>query len=88
MFGVILLATDHLPNWWDLAVIAAFSLVIYYWAVHSTLPDQRVSVAVEQVRPSVRRTGKVARLIPAGGAGPNPEDPAPPRPFRWVGSIA
>ena len=38
-----------LPNWWDLAAIAAFSLVIYYWAVHSTLPHQRVSAAVEQV---------------------------------------
>ena len=41
--------TNHLPNWWDLAAIAAFSLVIYYWAVHSTLPHQRVSAAVEQV---------------------------------------
>ena len=47
--GVTLLATSHLPNWQDLAAIAAFSLVIYYWAVHSTLPHQRVSAAVEQV---------------------------------------
>ena len=44
-----LMATNHLPNWWDLAAIAAFSLVIYNWAVHSTLPQQRVSAAVEQV---------------------------------------
>jgi hypothetical protein len=43
------MATNHLPNWWDLAAIAAFSLVIYNWAVHSTLPQQRVSAAVEQV---------------------------------------
>ena len=49
VFGVTLLATNRLPNWWDLAVIAAFSLVIYYWAVHSTLPHQRVIAAVEQV---------------------------------------
>ncbi len=49
VFGVTLLATNHLPNWWDLAAIAGFSLVIYYWAVHSTLPHQRVSAAVEQV---------------------------------------
>jgi hypothetical protein len=48
VFGVTLLATNHLPNWWDLAAIAAFSLAIYYWAVHSTLPHQRVSAAVEQ----------------------------------------
>ena len=49
VFGVTMLATNHLPNWWDLAAIAGFSLVIYYWAVQSTLPHQRVSAAVEQV---------------------------------------
>ena len=49
MFGVTLLATNRLPDWWDLAAIAVFSLAIYYWAVHSTLPHQRVSAAVEQV---------------------------------------
>jgi hypothetical protein len=38
VLGVTLLATSHLPNWQDLAAIAAFSLVIHYWAVHSTLP--------------------------------------------------
>ena len=38
-----------LPNWWDLAAIAAFSLAIYYWAVHSTLPHQRINAAVEDV---------------------------------------
>ena len=49
VFGVTLLATNHLPNWWDLAAIAAFGLVIYYWAVYSTLPHQRISAAVEDV---------------------------------------
>jgi hypothetical protein len=47
--GVTLLATSHLPNWQDLAAIAAFSLVIYYWAVHGTLPHQRISAAVADV---------------------------------------
>ena len=46
---LIALATNHLPNWWDLAAIAAFSLVIYYWAVHSTLPSQRINAAVADV---------------------------------------
>jgi amino acid transporter len=46
VFGVTLMATNHLPNWWDLAVIAAFSLVIYYWAVHSTLPHERIHAEV------------------------------------------
>jgi amino acid transporter len=41
--------TGRLPFWWDMLVVAAFSLAIYYWAVHSTLPHQRVSAAVEQV---------------------------------------
>jgi len=49
VFGVTLLATSHLPNWQDLAAIAAFSLVIYYWAVHRTLPHQRISAAVADV---------------------------------------
>jgi amino acid transporter len=49
VFGVTLLATNHLPSWWDLAAIAAFSLVIYYWAVHSTLPHLRINAAVEDV---------------------------------------
>ena len=44
-----LLATNRLPDWWDLAAIAVFSLAIYYWAVHSTLPHQRINAAVEDV---------------------------------------
>jgi hypothetical protein len=48
VFGVALLATSHLPNWQDLAAIAAFSPVIY-WAVHSTLPHQRIGAAVADV---------------------------------------
>ncbi len=49
VFGVTLLATKHLPNWWDLLVLAAFSLAIFYWAVHSTLPHDKVYAAVEAV---------------------------------------
>ena len=49
VFGVTLLATMRLPNWWDLFTVAAFSLVIYYWAVHSTLSHDKVQAAVEDV---------------------------------------
>jgi len=49
VFGITMAARLILPNWWDLAAIAAFSLVIYYWAVHSTLPHQRITAAVEDV---------------------------------------
>lgn len=49
VFGVTLLATHHIPNWWDLFVIAAFSLAIYYWAVQSTMSHDKVYKAVEDV---------------------------------------
>jgi amino acid transporter len=49
VFGITMAARQILPNWWDLAAVAAFSLVIYYWAVHSTLPHQRITTEVEQV---------------------------------------
>lgn len=49
VFGVTLLATMRLPNWWDLFTVAAFSLAIYYWAVYSTLPHDEVQAAVEEV---------------------------------------
>jgi amino acid transporter len=29
--------TNRIPFWWDLGIVAAFSLVIYYWAVASSL---------------------------------------------------
>jgi amino acid transporter len=32
-------ATDAIPLWWDIALIAAFSLVIYFWAQSVRLPD-------------------------------------------------
>jgi hypothetical protein len=49
VFGISMVARQVLPNWWDLAAVGAFSLVIYYWAVHSTLPHQRISAEVEDV---------------------------------------
>jgi hypothetical protein len=45
-----MVARQILPNWWDLAAIDAFSLVIYYWAVHSTLPHERISAEVDNVQ--------------------------------------
>jgi amino acid transporter len=49
VFGVTLLATKHLPNWWDLVVLAAFSLAIFYWAVNSTMSREKVQAAVGDV---------------------------------------
>ena len=49
VFGLTLTPTKNLPTWWDLAVIAAFSLIIYYWALAVTMSKQKVHEAVEEV---------------------------------------
>jgi amino acid transporter len=30
----------HIPFWWDMLIVAAFSLVIYYWAMFTSLPRE------------------------------------------------
>jgi len=49
VFGITLKPTLRIPNWWDLAVIAAFSLLIYYWAVAVSMARDKVHAAVEDV---------------------------------------
>ncbi|MCQ4040653.1 APC family permease [Streptantibioticus rubrisoli] len=44
-------ATDRIPLWWDIAVIAALSLVIYYWAQLVRLPAERTLEYVGAVEP-------------------------------------
>lgn len=34
--------TNTIPLWWDLVVIAVFSLVIYYWAMYTKLPREEM----------------------------------------------
>jgi amino acid transporter len=61
-FGVPLLAKQTIPQWWDLATVAVFSIIIYYIAVASALPagaakdaldaaDDDVDLAVEPSKP-------------------------------------
>jgi amino acid transporter len=40
-------ATNDLPNWWDLVVVIAFALVIFYWAVSLRVDSDCVHAAVE-----------------------------------------
>jgi amino acid transporter len=54
--GVIVYLSDYgpmsnpvIPLWWDLGVMAAFSLVIYYWALHVALPTTMIEEMVNQV---------------------------------------
>jgi amino acid transporter len=42
-------ATDHLPLWWDMVVIAVFSLAIYYWAQLVRLPDAETQAYIGSV---------------------------------------
>jgi amino acid transporter len=49
VFGVTLTATHHVANWWDLLILGAFSLVIYFWAVYTTMSQAKVHAAVEDV---------------------------------------
>ncbi|MEV6056748.1 APC family permease [Streptomyces sp. NPDC052107] len=37
------------PLWWDIGVTAAFSLVIYYWAMAVALPSEQIQGLIDQV---------------------------------------
>jgi amino acid transporter len=39
--------TDRIPFWWDMVVVAVFSLVIYYWAMATRLPKAEMLRLVE-----------------------------------------
>ena len=41
------LATGNIPFWIDIIVVAAFSLAIYYWAMYSRLPREKMLALVE-----------------------------------------
>ena len=49
VFGITLLATHRIGQWWDLLVLAVASLAIYYWAVNSGMSKAKVQAAVESV---------------------------------------
>jgi amino acid transporter len=40
--------TSTIPFWWDMVVVAAFSLVIYYWAMATKLPREEMLNLVER----------------------------------------
>ena len=53
--GVIVYLSDYgpltdpvIPLWWDMAVMAVFSLVIYYWALHVALPTRKIEDMISQ----------------------------------------
>jgi amino acid transporter len=40
--------TGHIPFWWDFLVVAAFSLIIYFWAMATRLPTEEMLDLVEK----------------------------------------
>ena len=42
------LNTSNIPFWWDIVVVAGWSLLIYYWAMYSKLPRQEMLALVDQ----------------------------------------
>jgi amino acid transporter len=41
------LNTGHIPFWWDMLIVAVFSLVIYYWAIAVRLPKEEMLKLVD-----------------------------------------
>jgi amino acid transporter len=49
--------TGTIPFWWDMLVVALFSLAIYYWAMYTRLPrDEMLNLVGRQAGP-VEKTG-------------------------------
>src|SRR6516162_5071460 len=40
--------TNTIPFWWDMVIVAAFSLVIFYWAMATKLPKEEMMSLVER----------------------------------------
>ena len=40
--------TNNIPFWWDMVIVAAFSLIIYYWAMATRLPREEMLYLVER----------------------------------------
>ncbi len=40
--------TNNIPFWWDMVIVAAFSLVIYFWAMATKLPRAEMMNLVER----------------------------------------
>jgi amino acid transporter len=49
VFGLTLVSSKHLHEWLDLGVVAAMSLVIYYWASATAMSREKVQAAVSEV---------------------------------------
>jgi len=67
-------ATNNTPQWADLAIVAGFSLLIYYWALAVRLPDEQTQQYIGDLNAQI---GAVAETAPAGAAGVAADTAAP-----------
>jgi amino acid transporter len=51
------LNTKTIPFWWDMLVVAVFSLAIYYWAMYTRLPREEMLNLVGRQSGPVEKTG-------------------------------
>jgi len=49
--------TYNIPFWWDMLIVAAFSVAIYFWAQYARLPRQEMLDLVGRQSGPVERTG-------------------------------
>ncbi len=49
--------TGNIPFWWDMLVVAVFSIVIYYWAMATRLPREEMLDLVNRQTGPVEKTG-------------------------------
>jgi amino acid transporter len=49
----LVFALAHIPFWWDIAAVAGWSLVIYYWAIAVRLPAEDVRRLMNEVHDDV-----------------------------------
>lgn len=62
--GVIVYLSDYgplknpvIPLWWDIVVVSAFSLIIYYWAIAVALPSEQIQAMINESEESVALAG-------------------------------
>jgi hypothetical protein len=53
-------ATNAIPQWPDLGIIAAFSLLVYFWALAVRLPDEHAKEYIGDVKAQIGATEETA----------------------------
>jgi len=74
-------ATDNIPQWWDLVIVAGFSLVIYFWALAVRLPDEEAREYIGDVNAQIGATAETDPEAAGVSEGPGPATgtgPVPP----------